>query len=560
MSYIIGQDCSTCHYCAMECPAKAIRFVGVEYAIDPDMCTDCGNCAMVCPSGIIYKPGEEEKAEKHDLITRTCDLVVLGAGGAGLVAAVKAAQLTGKKVIVLEKARKPGGNSNLAHGFIMRYSKLHEAAGLPDTREEFIDSVYKSSKGKLDYNLLKKATYALSDMFSWLCDLGGYEEYFKLRELKAMNVIMVDFPKRSFENLNCNDHSMGPGWMGTYVIRKMLEEAKKLGVEVYTGHRASKLLVDEKGRFTGVLADDPGGQTRVDAKCCIMATGGFSRSREIMNKVRPTFYEDFPVHSFSVASCTGDAINMAEAIGAQLDMDTVKIPMFGPTHHPYNYGVVRLVGNPECVMIDLNGKRFQNEGGRPDMSFMSIMEKLPRKVAYAIADDNTVSIMGERLVLSASEEPEVQKGYITYREQLDEEAKLDLAAKKAETIEELATLIGIDPDALAAEIRKYNEFCSNGIDADFGKDGSHLVPVKNPPYYAIFLTRFNEGAVGGIVNDENLRVLDKNNRPFEGLYTVGDCCKGLIKTDDAGGKFGEMPWAMASGYLAGYEAAAYLTK
>ena len=69
-----------------------------------------------------------------------------------------------------------------------------------------------------------------------------------------------------------------------------------------------------------------------------------------------------------------------------------------------------------------------------------------------------------------------------------------------------------------------------------------------PPFYALLLTRFNEGAVGGIVNDDNLRVVKEDGQPFAGLYAVGDCCRGLSRPDDKGGKFGELPWAMASGY------------
>ena len=81
--------------------------------------------------------------------------------------------------------------------------------------------------------------------------------------------------------------------------------------------------------------------------------------------------------------------------------------------------------------------------------------------------------------------------------------------------------------------------------------------MEQGPFYALFLTRFNEGAEGGLVNDDNLRVLDREGTPFPGLYTAGDCCRGLIKTSDEGGKFGEMGWAMASGFLAAQEMADY---
>ena len=109
--------------------------------VDEFKCIGCGKCAEVCPSGIIYDPEHPETVPAHAPVEKTCDLVVLGAGGSGLVAAVRAAQLSGKKVIVVEKSKKIGGNTNLGHGFMMRYTKWHEAAGLEDTREESINSL-----------------------------------------------------------------------------------------------------------------------------------------------------------------------------------------------------------------------------------------------------------------------------------------------------------------------------------------------------------------------------------------------------------------------------------
>jgi len=348
--------------------------------------------------------------------------------------------------------------------------------------------------------------------------------------------------------------------MGTYVIRKMMEEGKKLGVEVYTEHRAAELLLNEQGEFAGVIAEDPGGRTRIDARACIIATGGFAQSEEWMKKIRPAFYEGFPVHSFTVATNTGDGLTMVERIGGQLDLETVKIPMFGPTHHPYTYCLVRLAGQPEAVMVNKEGKRFTNEDRPPSMSTIGIMEEQPDKIGWCIVDDITLGIMGDRVVANVQEDPEQKDAYVNYRDDLEEESKLDLAAKKADNLEELAKLINVEAKVLVAEIAKYNEFCAKGVDQDFGKDKGFMVPIEKPPFYALFLSRFNEGAEGGIVNDECLRVLDKDNKPIPGLYTAGDCCRGLLVTDESKGKFGEMPWAMASGYLVGMEAAKYINK
>ena len=194
------------------------------------------------------------------------------------------------------------------------------------------------------------------------------------------------------------------------------------------------------------------------------------------------------------------------------------------------------------------------------MSQISVMEKQPDKIAWGIADDNTVNIMGNNILEGVRDDPEQVACYINYRADLEEETRLDLAAKKADTLEELAALIGVDPAVFVAEIEKYNACCAKGVDEDFGKDKASLVPIVKPPFYAVFLSRFNEGAEGGIVNDEFLRVLDTENKPIPGLYTAGDCCRGLLLMDESKGKFGEMPWAMASGYLTGIEAAGYISK
>ena len=154
-------------------------------------------------------------------------------------------------------------------------------------------------------------------------------------------------------------------------------------------------------------------------------------------------------------------------------------------------------------------------------------------------------------------DPGLYRGMVSWREQLEEECGYDLAAKKADTIDDLARLIGIDPDSLSREIKTYNQSCAQGADEDFNKPDRFLDPVRQAPFYAVLMLRFNEGAEGGIANDSSLRVLRKDGTPFHGLYVAGDCCRGVLKQDDEGGKMGEMPWAMASGYLAGAEMAAF---
>ena len=153
-----------------------------------------------------------------------------------------------------------------------------------------------------------------------------------------------------------------------------------------------------------------------------------------------------------------------------------------------------------------------------------------------------------------------------YRTAMDQEAMNGWPAKKAWTLEGLAEKIGCEPAVLQASIDTYNaqaeEEAKNpqpaapGPMMGFGPVKKY--PIRKAPFYAITCGRFSESASGGIVTDTDLTVLKTDGSRIPGLYAVGDSCRGLFLKDDSGGKFGEMPWAMASGFMAGKLAADYL--
>lgn len=556
MAYYIGPRCSACHYCYNECPVKAIRFVGTSYEIDEFKCIGCGKCAEVCPSGIIYDPEQVIAPTPHAPEERSCDLVVLGAGGSGLVAAVRAAQLSGKKVIVLEKAKKPGGNTTLGHGFLMRYTKWHEAAGLPDIRDEFLNKLYEDTGKVLDYQMLKNATYSLSDMFDWLCTFGDVERSFKLMKPGDPGVppgipfAMIDFPDR-IDNINSSDTSMGPGWMGTFVVNKMLEAGKQYGVEVLTEHKAVKLLQDQTGAVTGVVAENPGGQITIHCKGCIIATGGFAHNDALMTHTNPDFFHGVPVKRLSVAGSTGDGMKLAKDIGAQLDLNRLRVPASGPVHHPFNYTVMGLGGFGSPV-FDQTGHKVNMKGGGPGDP-TGPLDKVEGSFVYTVIDSETLHRSGQQAI-ARNNDPAARKSRENYQQEIDLEATCGLPVRKAWTLEGLAEKMGVNPVVFQAELAKHNaeaEETKNTPPAP-GPFGP-MIPetVKTAPFYAIYGGRFSESASGGIVTDTDLRVMREDNTVIPGLWAVGDSCRGLFLKDDSGGKFGEMPWAMASGFMAG---------
>jgi len=502
-----------------------------------------------------------------------CDLVVLGAGGSGLVAAVKAAEASGKKVVILEKAKKPGGSTYYAHGFGVQYSKWQQEAGYPDTRDETFRRTMNNLKWKVNPRLILNFVYSGGPFFDWLVEKGGAEEYFKKPEAYQAptsqggqgaaggGMVMwmggrIEFPYRHM-NKESRDPSIGPGWMGSYVVVKMLEQCKNLGIEILTSTRAREFLTDRKGNVTGVLADTADGKLHVNCKACIASAGGFGANREKLAKRWPEYADGNRFHIFSCPTSDGDTLDMAETIGAFVDYKNMYWLVGGPAHHPYSYTIYRIMLQPEIVYVNLNGERFVDETGGLDPSY-NALGKQPKALCYAIADNDLVEMLGERLIANPHDGPTdipINKKFredIAYEESLGGEL-----TKKADTLEELAVKIGADPKTLVATIDRYNKFCEKGRDEDFVKKPEYLIPIRKGPFYAFFGQRFTETTHGGITINENMEVLDTKGKVMSGLFAAGDNAGG--HTIDGAGA-GALDWAVVSGYMAGIAAGKYLNK
>ena len=138
--------------------------------------------------------------------------------------------------------------------------------------------------------------------------------------------------------------------------------------------------------------------------------------------------------------------------------------------------------------------------------------------------------------------------YATWEEDLEEESKLDTPVKKADTLEELAVLMGADPAAFLDEIKKYNGFCEKGVDEDFGKDPRFLIPIPldKGPYYAVYGQRFSEAAMGGVTVNPKCQVLRNDGSIIPGLYAGGDCTSAMTPE---GVKTAESDRQVTAGYV-----------
>jgi hypothetical protein len=462
----------------------------------------------------------------------TCDILVIGAGGTGMICAAKAAELTGMKVIVLEKAKKSGGASIFAH-----FPHIYDSTWQKNAGDKVIDPPEVSGQ-----------------FFDWLVSKGGAEKYLKIEETQTMGAsgqkYGVSMPRRIDKYKYLDDPSIGPGWGGSFIVDKMLECCKQMNVPVMTETRVKKFIKDSSGKVTGVIAETGDGELQVNFKACFIASGGFGANYKKCQELWPKIFNNIPMHNLNPPSLTGDVIDAAQEIGMGVDLKNAGCNVQGPVHHPYSYAVLSM-SRGLGLEIDMNGERVIRKGeGGP-------MDETIQPMQYHIGDQDMIEKAGESAADSISEpyEKEVARKY--WREALAEEVAVDEKGRygrhttKADTLVELAMKLNIDPVVFLATVEKYNKDVESnkgqgagmgglpggpggqGAQGPQGMQGGGMggmggmsgasKPVVKPPFYAIFSQRFRQCTHGGIIVNEDTEVLDPNGDVMPGLYAGGDC-------------------------------------
>jgi fumarate reductase flavoprotein subunit len=339
----------------------------------------------------------------------------------------------------------------------------------------------------------------------------------------------------------------------------MLETIEKLGldVEIYTEHAARHLLLDDSGKITGVLAEDPGGETQINAPVVILATGGFGKSDEKLREFTPWFFAgERPFHRFSVPGDTGDGIDMLRELGVEPNPERMFISQFGPKHHPFSNVLADIALEPEMLQVNLNGKRWVDETGNI-FAMREIIHEQPQERSWAIHTRDTYEKIAQRFIKNPAFASKAYL-YVTWEEELLEEAALPIPPTfAADTLEELAQQIGMPAEALVETVRRYNQFCANGVDEDFGKQPPLLIPLEHGPYYAVMGQRFSEAALGGLMVDGQCRVLRNDGSHIPGLYGVGDATSAMHRKDEMA-VISELTWGVASAFASGTNAVSYI--
>ena len=400
----------------------------------------------------------------------TCDIVVVGGGGAGMTAAIKATE-AGKKVILVEKEVRLGGNTLLGStSFSAAESALQKAAGVETTAEAWAEKLHKGNPSNRE-DAIKYLTENSGAAAEWLSGIG-------------MDLSRI---------FNTYAHGPADGSApGIKIVDAMQKEMDRLGVDYRVEAEATKVLKDENGKICGVRVND---SYDIKAKAVIMASGGFAANNALIVEYDPRW--DGLSYSCS-ASATGEGTLIAREAGAALsNMTNVKV---NPTAHYINetacFSVAPLRSNG-CIIVSHAGVRIVNEEGAYTPNSEVIVKNGGE--VYMVFDQTLV----EKI---AAIEGYKNGGYLV----------------SANTLEELADMIDVDKEAFLATCAQYTEYCKNGADPDFGKT-NFSTDLTNAPFYAMTAKPAVQGTFGGISVNERAAILDEAGNVIEGFYAAGEC-------------------------------------
>ncbi|SHE75995.1 flavocytochrome c [Clostridium fallax] len=445
----------------------------------------------------------------------SADVVIIGAGGAGLSAAIQAKQDGAKNVVVLEKMPMVGGNTNRATGGLNAAgTKQQQEKGIEDSAEVMFEDTMKGGHQKNNPELVKKLSEEAKDSVAWLTDLGA--------DLNDVG--------RLAGATNYRAHRpTGGAPVGAELVKTLNKSAKDQKIDVRLWNKASEIVLDKEGKVCGVKATDKDSKEyTIDTKAVIVAGGGFGANQEMVVKYKPEL-KGFSTTNHNGA--TGDGIVLAEKAGADL-VDMAEIQTH-PTVVPEKAVMVsEAVRGNGAILINKEGKRFINELLTRDVVSKGILDQ-PDKQAYLFFDD------GLRKSLKSTEEY-FNMGLVT----------------EADSVEDLAAKLEIDPATMKATVDKYNQ----GVAAKSDEFQRPDLPreLNQGKVYAILVAPAVHHTMGGIKINTNAEVLNKDGKVIPGLFAAGEVTGGVHGGNRLGGN--ALADIVTYGRTAGKDAVKYINQ
>ena len=481
-----------------------------------------------------------DKTANGETVSYDADVVVIGAGGAGMTAAMTAAD-AGQKVVILESQAMVGGNSaratggmNAAKTVYQDENEFDQAAGVEKTlataAEKYADNetitalaktvseqwaAYQANptgyfdsvelmeldtmvggKGINNPELVKTLCEGTADAIDWLDENG-----ITLHNVSSFGGASV---KRIHRPVNEEGKVVS---VGAYMIPLLQENCEKRGIDIVLNTTVDTILTDANGAAVGVSGTDKDGNTVVvNAKSVVLATGGFGANLDMVTQYKP---ELAGFMTTNAAGAQGQGIEMATAIGAgTVDMDQIQIH---PTVEANTAALITegLRGDG-AILVNANGERFIDEVGTRDVVSAAEIAQ-PGSYSWLIVDQAMVDA-------SSVIQGYIKKGY----------------TKTGATYEELAKELDVDPATFANTMETWNSYVEAKNDPDFGRT-SFANPLNNGPYYAIKVTAGVHHTMGGVTINSATEVLKEDGTVIPGLFAAGEVTGGVHGANRLGG-------------------------
>lgn len=491
------------------------------------------------PSDLVSKNTSTTKAKD---IEETVDVVVVGAGGAGMTAAITATD-AGKKVIVVESQPIAGGNSvrstggmNAAKTPYQDKNEFKEAAGVEKTlataAEKFADNAtitalaatvksqwdaYQANpqgyfdsvelmeldtliggKGKNNPELVKALAENSADAIEWLASIGA--------EVKNVGAFGGASVKRIHRPVNADGKVTA---VGAYIVPILEKNLQDRNVQFLFDTTANEIIMKD-GKAVGIKATGKdGNKVTINAKSVVIATGGFGANAEMVEKYKPEL-KGFATTNAEGAQ--GQGIDMATAVGAAtVDMDQIQIH---PTVHIEEDGNAHLITEglrgDGAILVNAEGKRFYDEVSTRDKVSAAIIAQ-PEKSAWLVVDQ---SMVDKSAVIAGY----IKSGYTV----------------TGATYEELAKAMGVDETTFVSTMNTWNQAVEAKSDAEFNRT-SFANPLTTAPYYAIKITPAVHHTMGGIAINPKAEVLNEKGEAISGLFAAGEVTGGVHGANRLGG-------------------------
>ena len=441
-----------------------------------------------------------EKTEE----TRDVDVVVVGAGGAGMTAAIEAKQ-AGMNVVILEKMPYVGGNTTKASGGMNAAgTKMQQAAAeaeedpevkaaiLDSTVENYIADTMAGGHDINDPELVRTMAEKSSDAVDWLESIGA--------------PLPTLAPTGGTVHYYLHEPEDGSA-VGEFLVQFYTQKLEEMGIEVLLETEATEILTED-GKAVGVKAESPTSDLTVNAKAVVIATGGFGANFDMMASYDPALANAVTTNT---PAATGDGIVMAQAIGADtVDMEYIQLH---PTVYQENGLLVseRLRSNG-AILVNKDGNRFTNDLATRDAVSQAELAQ-PDAYAYIVYDSKYAE------------------------EKLYQKYETNGLTVSSDTVEGLATEMGLEGDAAAnfvATVDAWNKVCNGEAEDEFGRNNG-LVTLDQAPYTAIKIAPGIHHTMGGLKIDTSAEVINTDGAAIPGLFAAGEVTGGVHGGNRIGG-------------------------